>query len=238
LNYHSIHPENPYSTRPDEFQEQLAYLEGKFTVVGVQELLLRLASGRHDGDLLAITFDDGFEDNFLYALPILKQYNLPATFFLTTGYIDNEVDITAADIHYRELRPLSWEQVRGLVRAGMSLGSHTHTHPILAKVDEAHIEDELLKSKDRITEETGIVPQGFAYPLGMPSTYSRITRAKVISTGYNYACSAVWGSDNSEVDKYCLRRIRIDPGDSLADFSEKVAGNWDFVGLIQRFKVI
>jgi len=78
-------------------------------------------------DSFAITFDDGYEDNFQYALPILKKYNCSATFFICTGFVTKEIDITKNWKCYRGLKPLSIEQIKEMKKSGMDFGCHTHT---------------------------------------------------------------------------------------------------------------
>jgi len=71
------------------FDRQMKYLTSYFNVVSLEEILDCLRSGEKlPKRCLAITFDDGYEDNYLYAFPILKNYSLPATVFLTAGCVD------------------------------------------------------------------------------------------------------------------------------------------------------
>lgn len=70
------------------FAEQLAWLQASFNILPLPDALERLYSGRLPAGALAISFDDGYRDNVFNALPVLKHYGLPATFFVTSGYLD------------------------------------------------------------------------------------------------------------------------------------------------------
>src|SRR4029453_17880407 len=69
------------------------------------------------------------------------------------------------DVH-PELRPLTWEQVRALHRAGMTIGSHTRTHALLTHEDAATLQAELAGSRRDLERELGVVVEHFAYPDG------------------------------------------------------------------------
>ncbi len=70
------------------FAQQLAWLQASFKILALPDALERLYSGRLPTGALAISFDDGYRDNVLNALPVLEQYGLPATFFVTSGYLE------------------------------------------------------------------------------------------------------------------------------------------------------
>jgi len=91
--YHRVNEENdPYfpACSTDLFERQIRFLAKHYQVVSLAELLGRLEQGGGAGHMVAITLDDGYQDNYHYAFPILKRYNLPATIFLTTAPIDDQ----------------------------------------------------------------------------------------------------------------------------------------------------
>lgn len=74
----------------DTFEKQIAYLRDKFNVLSINELILHLKQQKpFPPKSILITFDDGWKDNYLYAMPILKKYKVPALIFLSTGFVDN-----------------------------------------------------------------------------------------------------------------------------------------------------
>ncbi len=91
LYYHRINDDgDPFfpALSPRLFERQMRFVSRHYKVVSLAELLDRLQGGAPEG-VLAITFDDGYQDNYLHAFPILQRYGLPATVFLTTGSIDS-----------------------------------------------------------------------------------------------------------------------------------------------------
>ena len=72
------------------FESQIAFLKDRFEVVFVEDLVTRIMGGEEVGGLCAITFDDGWWDNFTDAFPLLVKYQVPATMFLATGFIGTD----------------------------------------------------------------------------------------------------------------------------------------------------
>lgn len=110
LAYHSVCPaDDPYlpyighnlSIAPEAFERQIAYLTRHYEIGDLSTLAARIAGG-YDGNrpLLALTFDDGYRDNYRYAFPILRRHGVPATFFLTTDCIDGGTPLWAMRAAY------------------------------------------------------------------------------------------------------------------------------------------
>jgi peptidoglycan/xylan/chitin deacetylase (PgdA/CDA1 family) len=72
-----------------DFRRQMEMLRAYFNVFPLEELVVRMAKGDVPPKAVAITFDDGYRDNYQNAFPILKQLGLPATIFLVTGALDS-----------------------------------------------------------------------------------------------------------------------------------------------------
>jgi peptidoglycan/xylan/chitin deacetylase (PgdA/CDA1 family)/CelD/BcsL family acetyltransferase involved in cellulose biosynthesis len=90
--YHRVNNDSdPFftSTPADVFEAQMRYLAKHYRVVSLPEVSQHLGSRDSSETVVAVTFDDGYRDNYEFAYPILKQYNLPATIFLTTGSLDS-----------------------------------------------------------------------------------------------------------------------------------------------------
>ncbi len=90
LSYHKVSPDaHPFfpPIHPAVFERQMQFLKSFYRVMSLQELIDRTACGDIPARSVAITFDDGYRDNYEYAFPILKKYQLPATVFVATGAI-------------------------------------------------------------------------------------------------------------------------------------------------------
>lgn len=236
LNYHSIHPAQESSTRPEDFLTQMRYLQGNFSVVSLAEFL---KARMNDKDLpprtALITFDDGYKNNYDYAFPVLQTLGLPATIFLATGFVNGEIDITEGWKDYRGMDHLNWTQVKEMGEGGVSFGAHSHSHPILSKLSLCEAEKEILHSKEMLEESLGQEVRHFAYPLGQPCTFNASIINLLKKHGFDLACSTIWGAENNNTHMFALRRVRIDACDSNADFVSKINGYWDFV---RQFQVL
>jgi peptidoglycan/xylan/chitin deacetylase (PgdA/CDA1 family) len=92
LSYHKVSPEvHPFfePLQPAIFEQQMRFLKRCYNVLDLQELVDRSRYGEVPERAVAITFDDGYSDNYEYAFPILRNYDLPATIFVATAAIDN-----------------------------------------------------------------------------------------------------------------------------------------------------
>src|SRR4029453_17015259 len=91
LCYHSVHPSNGFaSATPALFERHLAWLDEHCTLVPYGSIPDLIAAPRDDRPVVAVTFDDGYEDNHTYALPLLLERGIPATVFITPGLIDRD----------------------------------------------------------------------------------------------------------------------------------------------------
>ena len=96
--YHRVYPgkDNLYvkNVYPEEFEKQIKYLKKNFKIYTLEQLINLLSTDKIDNgtkeNIAVITFDDGYKDNHIYAYPILKKYQVPATIFLVSGHIGKD----------------------------------------------------------------------------------------------------------------------------------------------------
>ncbi len=107
LVYHNIAPvEDDFlrgldmTVSPDMFEAHVRYLTSNFRVVSLRQMLSELRSGNLPERTLVITFDDGYRDLYHYALPVLREYNLPATIFLNTSVVETTLKLWPNKIAY------------------------------------------------------------------------------------------------------------------------------------------
>ena len=105
---------------------------------------------------LAITFDDGYEDNYLNALPILEDQRIPATFFLVTGAMAGK-NFWMSQPGFSERKMMNWVQAKEIAERGHSVGSHTVTHPRLTTLEKKRcsIRTRAVKTRNRRTYRAG-----------------------------------------------------------------------------------
>ncbi len=216
LMYHSIGDRKDYfsSVSKKSFVQQMEYLHAAgIPVISLPELIRRLKDGQLLGGAVVITFDDGYEDNYLAAFPVLKRFNFPATIFLTTDLIGKE--------DKRNLSRLNGEQTREMAQSGLIyFEPHTRSHPRLSQLPEDEVREEIVGSKKAVEELTGKTCSSFAYPYG---DYNHVAKRLVEEIGFEAACTVKEGLIHHETDPFLLNRNSIDRSTSFVQFRAKVS---------------
>ena len=179
LEYHSIgsHPDWPQGMviAPATFEKHLQYLKQEgYHMVTVAELAERLTTGKPMEKYIALSFDDGYTDNYTEAFPLLKKYGARATFSVINSKIGGKIYMTAP-------------QIQEMERAGMEIASHTFSHNRLEDIDPMYLDWEIGTSKYDL--EKRLLPKDktvktLAYPCG---SYNAETIAKLKQFGYKAA---------------------------------------------------
>ncbi|HUI61211.1 MAG TPA: polysaccharide deacetylase family protein [Steroidobacteraceae bacterium] len=199
-------PEDGLTCSSAGFEAFCRFFARHFRVLPLSE---QLARGRDLGGTLSITFDDGYRDNVEVAAPILSRLGLPATFFVTTGFIGSQVVPPWDRQLPRQPGWMTWDQVRSLKAMGFEIGSHTDTHLDLAKVDAAVARTDLAASHQKLTQALGAAPRLFAYPFGGAQHITPAARELVRGAGFACCASCHGGVNPSAPDPFDLRRIGI-----------------------------
>jgi peptidoglycan/xylan/chitin deacetylase (PgdA/CDA1 family) len=186
---------------PESFRAQMAYLkQNKYRAVTFDDLVSYL----NDGDNISrkavvVTFDDGHAGIYHHALPILREFNLPAIVFMPSGYIGKEGHLT--------LEQMLEMQDSGLV----SFGSHTVDHAYLPDLSAADQERQMVLSKQALETALETEISYFAYPSGGFNDASKDILKKA---GYRAAVTTNRGFDREQKDLYELKRVSMREGDS------------------------
>lgn len=193
------------------FERYCRFFADHFHVVSLRHLVEKLERGAPLDRELAITFDDGYRDNYECAAPILRAVGLPATFFVVSGFIGT-ASVAWWDASCPVQHPwMTWEQVQGLHREGFDVGAHTSTHIDLGTVSGAEAWNEIVNSR-RVLEERLCAPVDlFAYPYGGERQISEDNRALVRAAGFRCCCSCHGGINGRLTDPFSLQRIPISP---------------------------
>lgn len=227
LMYHRVRCAPAYdqlSVHPDRFEQQMAALRRAGPVLPLDAALERLQRGAMREPTYAVTFDDGYLDNLQVALPILRAHAIPATIFVTVAFCDQSARHPRYPTEPGRLH-LDWDEVRELARqAGISIGSHTLTHPHLPRLAGPDAQREIAESRARIQAQIGRPVVHFCYPSGdLREREAQLTR----SAGYRSAVTVAPGLNRAGADPYQLRRTEVTDRDFEWAFALKLAGSYD-----------
>jgi peptidoglycan/xylan/chitin deacetylase (PgdA/CDA1 family) len=215
ITYHQIascdQPADPWhlTVSVRQFERQIRYLYdhgykcvslGKIWQAGGENQLFHRKN-------VVLTFDDGYENFFTLAYPILHRYGFTATVFLITDCVGKRSDREFE----RGVPFLTWEQVKSLYKDGVSFGSHTCTHPRLPLISRTQIWRELVSSKECIENRLGEKVNLLAYPHGHSNPE---IQQMAEAAGYK----AAFGISKGRRSRFNLWRTQCHTNDSLLSF--------------------
>ena len=202
-------PDDPLTIDVGLFERHCRFFRRYFRVVPLRDIVEKLERGQRLKRELAITFDDGYRDNFETAAPVLRRLGLPATFFVVTQWIGTDV-VPFWDRERGACHPwMTWDQVRALHDQGFEIGAHTRTHADLGRISGVEAQRELLGARLDLAVAIGAPADLFAYPFGGLDRLTDANRELVKDAGFRCCCSAVGGTNATGSSPFDLRRIPI-----------------------------
>lgn len=221
LAYHSLDPErfpNKLAISSELFRKQMLFLKKhRFQIAGLEACVKNeWKEGLFDRKA-ALTFDDGYLDNYQRVFPILKELGFSAAFFVMPGEIGKEGFMT-------------WDMLRNMAAVpGIEIGSHALEHKPLSDIPEKEAWTSLVASKKILEKELGREIKAISYPSG---SFNEKIVEMARGAGYVYGCAASHVHDRKFIgNPYLLRRIKISSssGSDLA-FGLRLSGFYHFFG--------
>lgn len=213
LLYHNIAPLGNHRYRSQTvaaktFESHMAYFSShRYTPITVSHLVQAMTD--HSQPLphrpVLITFDDGFADFYTDALPILANYNFPATLYIATGYV-GKTSGWLQSLGEGSRLMLTWSQIDEISRSGIECGSHSHNHLQLDILPRQIAQEEITRSKMVLEQHLGQPILSFAYPYGY---HNMRTEALVQRAGYASACAVRNALSSREDHRYALSRVEV-----------------------------
>jgi peptidoglycan/xylan/chitin deacetylase (PgdA/CDA1 family) len=244
LMYHSIsdnlfgksHPYYHINTSPKVFSLQMRCLrQAGYRTIDLSKLVDGLNSSEDLSKTVVITFDDGYQDFYTDAMPVLKQCGFSAIVFLATDRIQNN-SVRLEGVDY-----LTWREVRELHAEGIQFGSHTVTHPDLRSLGPEQIEYELGYSKETIEDKLGVPVTSFAYPFAFPEenkNFIRFLLDELENQGFQNGVTTMLGRASRQSSRFFLPRLPVNTWDDQSFLRAKLQGAYDWLHWPQRLKKV
>ena len=229
LMYHQVDEPPPKGTplrglvvAPSSFAWQMSMLN----IMGYQGLSMRdlepYLSGEKQGKVVGITFDDGYQNNVVNALPLLKKHNFTATCYGVSSMIGGTNAWDHGIVAEKPLMNLSdWEAWRN---AGMDVGSHTRVHAKLTELPDDQAQAQIAKSKQELEQALGTEVRHFCYPYGW---HHQKHQSMAKQAGYMTATTTHRGRANVGDDLYTLKRIMVARATNPLQFFMKIATSYE-----------
>ncbi|HVD60954.1 MAG TPA: polysaccharide deacetylase family protein [Gemmatimonadaceae bacterium] len=211
ITYHSIDPSrSAISTSEQEFRRHVDWLAGNKSVSVVS--LEKLLASKPEDHVVALTFDDAFQNFRSVAAPILRAHGLPALLFVATAHAGgtNAWPSPRGTPEVPVLPLMDWSDIASVAEDGVSIGSHARTHRLLSSLSAADLREEIAESAADVQRETGIAPAALAYPYGIASAREQKEAARVYDLAVGAELSVIGDESNRfmlpRIDAYYLRK--------------------------------
>lgn len=181
----------------DYFREHLEFLKSEgYSTISLYEIAQALTNGTQlPLKPIVLSFDDGHIDHYTNAYPLLKEFGYTGTFFIITQFADDNVQ-----------GHLTWEQIQEMAANGMSIESHTKTHPNLQDRDNDFLVYQILGSVESLEYYTQQDIYGFSYPAGR---YDENVINLLKTTNIQFAVTTQYGAYHTSTDMLEAPRLRI-----------------------------
>ena len=197
---------------PILFREKILWLNARFKIVPVLDLM---TSGSTEE--IAITFDDGYKSWFTEVLPFFKEYKIPATFFVNTGFLDLKGDDKNKFVksnlkrNSKNLVPLSKSQLKEIAEIPFfDFGCHTHNHVDFSQIDHSNYETEIDLNRSLLENITGKAVKLFAYPFGQEIHAPKVLQKYLEKNNFSFAFTIIPGFIKQRKNDFLVNRDSLE----------------------------
>lgn len=220
----------------EQFEKHLKYLkENNYQTITFKDLTNNKYKQRFNkgNKFVILTFDDGYEDNYTYAYPLLKKYGFKSVIFLVSNLNYNKWDVDSKQNPEKQFDLMNFDMIKEMEEYGIEFGGHTKTHPKLSAIPLDKAATEILESKSILEKKLGHKLVSFAYPYGLLNDQ---VKDIVANSGYEFAVATDSGDICFSEDLFKIRRIGIFSTNSLFTFKRKVSGKYNFIKIKREAK--
>lgn len=208
-----VHDEHMLAVSPKNFRDQIKYISENFPVQKFD------TPWNHKELSFVITFDDGYADNLYEALPVLQEFSVPATFFVTSGFIDSDREFPwdgGFSPARKEYRQLSAQELLQLAKDELvTIGSHTLTHKQLSSLSREEQTKEIVEGHKLLEKLTGKKLNTMSYPFGNHCDIDDYSKEICRTLGIFRAAANYSGQAHSWADPMAVPRHIIRNYDAL-----------------------
>ena len=219
---------------PDVFEGQMRHLrESGYRTLTIDELVSFIAGERAlKQKAVVVTFDDGWLDNYIYAFPVMKRYDINASIFIVTDWVNNsstDASLTVTVPAHKESKALikagrasdvilSWDHIRTMQDSGLAeFYAHTSSHARCTTLSEQELLSEMGESKRAMENHLGKPCPYLCWPYG---EYNDAALKVARNVGYKAVFTTVHGVASPGSDPFAIKRIVIK--DSIAWFKKRM----------------
>jgi peptidoglycan/xylan/chitin deacetylase (PgdA/CDA1 family) len=217
---------DPFCISQAAFRAQMRQLARSGLVISLCQLQSFLAGQGHlPSNAVLVTVDDGFKSLHSIALPVLREYRIPAVAFVSAGLIASNQAGRIRSSDPEEY--LEWDELAELHDAGVAIQSHGWSHRSLGYLKRDELMNELTLSKARLERRLAASVTAFAYPFGTRADYNGKVAAAAADAGYQVAFTSQHGGIQPGDDPFTLSRIKVESGETMKTFTSLVHGGLD-----------
>jgi len=205
--YHHLVSDRPhrFGVSTSYFLRQVNYLLRHYRVVSLSEAVELIRKGPVEVPTVAITFDDGYADNFINLRAVTEETGIPIGYFIATEHISNRTEFGHDGLFSEHgFAPNTWDQVQFLKHSGYEIGSHTRNHADCGSVDEQFLQIEIVGSLEDLKNRLGPVKH-FSFPFGMPQNISP-PAVEIACANYENVFSAYGGGNFHSDQQRIIKR--------------------------------
>jgi peptidoglycan/xylan/chitin deacetylase (PgdA/CDA1 family) len=205
--YHHLVSDRPhrFGVGTSYFLRQVNYLLRHYRVVSLSEAVELIRKGPVKVPTVAITFDDGYADNFVNLRAITEETGVPIGYFIATENISNSTEFGHDGLFSEHgFAPNTWDQVQFLKHSGYEIGSHTRNHADCGSTDQQFLQSEIIGSLEDLKSKLGPVPH-FSFPFGMPQNISPLA-VEIACANYENVFSAYGGGNFHSDQQRVIKR--------------------------------
>ncbi len=218
---------DPFCVSVKNFEQQMAFLAKHELAISLGEFERYLRGElSFSKNVVLVTVDDGFQSLCRNALPILRQFAIPAVAFITPSLLRDSKK--AGSLPSGQPEPyMDWNEIHELANNNIAIGSHAFTHRSLGVLAEEQVREEAVRSRQELEDRLSMRVTSFAYPFGTKADFNSRTGEILQQAGYASAFTSQHGAVKEHLNSYELPRVKVEGGEAIWVFRSLVKGGLD-----------